>query len=303
MSVALRLEQIFLENSRMKFKKKYLVPCAFLAVASGFVARAQQAQQDQPAGDTEQVKIDRRYADMLQMAKDMLAYDPKVLTRPIILTIEVGSRTDIYTLDKDRIFTRQPDASKNTLRISAEVPIFRQCGIGFSYKGAEPTVVSELSIHGDPPVLDDTLTIPERGSVPLTMDMDSHKNFVFPDGSQVALESLEQETIKEGLKGAVENFNNMLQNIGYKIDLNNALIEDSRDPSQQTQDAQADDGNFCAKIRKDIKNSKLKQNSDSTINPFGSIRGQDVTDSSWSITYNAYTITISVIPTQVPTQN
>jgi hypothetical protein len=225
--------------------------------------------------------------------------DPSVMNRPVVLTIAVGSRTDRYEYDQSQaVFNRVSDASSSDMRISAAVPIMNMCAIPFKFQGSHPDIVSEFRINNGG--LEDVLTIPDRGSQVIGWTVDQNHDFVIPEGAESGIENLQKETIKAGLKASVDNFNNTLANIGYKIDLDGAQIEDSRDPYYQAQNTQLDPSDQCSKIVGEMNREvKLRKANDPNGNAFGSISHSGVGNGSLTVKYNAYTITISAVPTKI----
>jgi hypothetical protein len=280
----------------MKFNKKYLIPCVLLVAVGGLAARAQQAQQ---TGLTREQELNKLNDFLLQNMMDTIKRDPNVMNRPVVLTIAVGSRSDRYEFDQSQqVFNRISDASSSDMRISAAVPIMNMCAIPFKFKGSHPDIVSEFRLNNGG--LEDVLTIPDRGTETIGWTVDEHHNFVIPAGMESGIESLQKETIKAGLKDSVDNFNNTLANIGYKIDLDSAQIEDSRDPYYQAQNTPTDPNDKCSKIVEEVSREvKMKKNTDSSISPFGSITHDGLGIGTLNVTYNAYTITISITPTKI----
>jgi hypothetical protein len=278
----------------MKLNKKYLLPCALLVAVSGFAARAQQQ-----TGPTREDELNKLNDFLLQSMTDTLKRDPSVMTRPVVLTIAVGSRTDRYEYDQSQaVFNRVSDASSSDMRISAAVPIMNMCAIPFKFQGSHPDIVSEFQINNGG--LEDVLTIPDRGSQVIGWTVDQNHNFVIPEGAESGIENLQKETIKAGLKASVDNFNNTLANIGYKIDLDSAQIEDSRDPYSQSQSLQPDSSDQCSKIVGEINREvKMRKTNDPNGNPFGSISRSGIGAGTLTVKYNAYTITISAVPTKI----
>lgn len=301
----------------MKFKIKSFVSCSLvmgLSITSAFAQQQQAGQAPNPLASiqaraaanmvqpnpqtgqlpTNQQNNEATGAAVSNMLGNNFQNDPTLLDKPIRITVRVGARTDQYYFHSDTgIFERQSNGSNSSMSLSAAVPVLKECGAAVGFKGAHPDLTSELAlVNGE---LDDTITLNDDNRTQFVAPLERGKGetMTFTYGAQLSLEQAETSAILNGLSDAVGDYNNTLAPLGYQVDLRDAVIVDSRSPNAQTDQNESDPNDPCKDFLSQQK-SLENQKADPNIDRFGSLKMSK--SSFWYLSYNPYTITISIKP-------
>jgi hypothetical protein len=208
------------------------------------------------------------FAQTNQLDMSSLKIDPTKLDEPVIITINFGARSELFHLsDKGTYTPILAMSTPLTKKVTLTIPFLNQINVPLKDANAQSNAPSILATSEEG-TIDDTIVLSDKVQPTLHMisSADKAEHGFTAEGLATLVEAEKAAIIASPIGEYVEIFSPMLKASGYAIDLKEAIVNDSR---QGTEDLNKTMGSLVPSI---------------------------YTDGTWRLTSKAFTITVQVTP-------